>query len=204
MNLIQSVTSNIESNSSLIINKLSEESVATYAFLMDQYKQGDVLENHLFRFVFKNFFRMEGIGLIPEIKTAIFEILSKYQNDPSKIFDPKEDLRILYSIHNKIQFSFLTKIYSIRDDSYPIYDSKVAKVFKLVRPTSRCFEDKRDKYINLYNSLLNQYEEILESKLLPYTLQEFDNQFGKYKVSDIKKIDFIMWTYGKVGAEKQL
>lgn len=204
MNLIQSVTSNIESNATFIISKLSEESVATYSFLMDQYNKGDVLENHLFRFVFKNFFRMEGIGLLPELKTAIFDLLSKYQNDPSKEFDYEDDLRILYNIHNKIYFSFLTKVYSIRDISYPIYDSKVAKVFKLVRPTSKVYEDRRGKYIGQYKSLQDKYNEILASNLLPHTLKEFDNQFHKYKVSEMKKIDLIMWTYGKVGVKKQL
>jgi hypothetical protein len=201
MKRIREITDWIEKNSTEIIENIDQESVDVYNFLRTEFEKSNVNENYLFQFVFRSFYRIDNAGLKLEFKKEYFKILE--QNRSEKQFDFEKVLRRLFSFPNRkgqntLQFSFATKLFNTIDDKMPIYDSEVAKMFSLSRPYQTEFEIKLDKYLDQLNIIQKGYEQITDQNLLPKTIDLFDRKFEKNKLSEIKKLDFIFWSAGKI------
>lgn len=191
----------IEIHSTEIIENINQESIDVYNFLKSEFKKSNVSENYLFQFVFRSFYRIDNAGLTPEFKNEYFKILE--QNRNKNQFDFEKVLRRLYSFPNRkgqntLQFSFVTKMFNTIDDKMPIYDSEVAKMFSLSRPYQTEFEIKLDKYLDQLEKIQNGYELIIQQNLLPKTIGLFEQTFANNKLSEIKKMDFIFWSAGKI------
>lgn len=195
-------TNEINNNAESIIGNLKEESVVVYCFIKNQFDEGNVSENKLLQFVFRSFYRIDNTGLTDDFKNRYFEILqSSKSNNPN--------LRVicndLCEIKNQrgfesLQFSFVTKLANTVNSKFPIYDSKVAKMYSY-RPLSSAkpIEDRLDSLESFYNFLLSDYSTILKNDSLSLALSEFDKKFEKYKLIDnIKKLDFIVRSAGKL------
>jgi hypothetical protein len=201
MKKIREITDWIENNSTEIIENIDQESVDVYNFLKTEFKKSNINENYLFQFVFRSFYRIDNAGLTPEFKKEYFKILEQNRNE--KQFDFEKVLRRLYSFPNRkgqntLQFSFATKMFNTIDDIMPIYDSEVAKMFSMSRPYQSEFEIKLDKYLDQLDKIQNGYEQIINQNLLPETIGLFDQVFKDNKLSEMKKLDFIFWSAGKI------
>lgn len=201
MSKIIEISNWIESHSSEIIENIDFESVDVYEFLKREFLNSKVNENFLFQFVFRSFYRLDNAGLTPAFKTEYFKILE--QNRNIEKLDFEKVLRRLYEIPNRkgqntFQFSFVTKMYNTINDSIPIYDSEVAKMFSLTRPYQPEFELKLEAYLNHFSIIQNGYEEVINQNLLPKTKKMFDRKFVNNGLSEIKKLDFIFWSSGKL------
>ena len=191
----------IVSNSSAIVDNIDFESVEVYNFLQEQFQHSNVEENYLFQFVFRSFYRLDNAGLTSEFKTEYFKILQECRQD--KVFDFEKILKRLYNFPNRkgqntLQFSFVTKLLNTIDNNLPIYDSEVAKMFCVTRPYVTDFNKKLDTYIDQLQCFQNCYEEVLYKNLLPTTLEKFNQRFANSNLSEMKKLDFIFWSAGKV------
>ncbi len=201
MNKITEITEWIEMHSTEIIENIDRESVDVYNFLKKEFNKSNVNTNYLFQFVFKSFYKVDNAGLTPEFKKEYFEILEENRN--KKHFDLEKVSCRLFSFPNRkeqdtLQFSFVTKLFSTIDDKMPIYDSKAAKMFSLSRPYQIEFEIKLDKYLDQLDIIQNGYQQITEQNLLPKTIGLFDREFKNNKLSEMKKLDFIFWSAGKI------
>lgn len=195
----------IEENSDEIVENIEFESIVTYNFLKKQFADFDVRKNYLFQFVYRSFYRLDNAGLTPEFKNEYFVILEEYRDQ--KDFNFSDILQRLYVIPNRrgfktFQFSFTTKMLNIIDEQIPIYDSEVAKTFGFIRPYTPSFDKKLDIYLNQYEVIKDAYLEILNKHLLPKTNICFDEKFKEYKINEIKKLDFIFWSAGKLKIKK--
>lgn len=191
----------IENYSTEIIENIDQESLDVYKFLKTEFKKSNVNQNYLFQFVFRSFYRIDNAGLTPEFKKEYFKILEQYRNE--KQFDFERVLLRLFSFPNRkgqntFQFSFVTKMFNTIDDKMPIYDSEVAKMFSLSRPYQTEFEIKLVKYLDQLNKIKSGYEQIIKQNLLQKTIGIFDNTFQDYSLSEMKKLDFIFWSAGKI------
>lgn len=201
MNNMTEIAEWIEKHSTEIIKSIDQESVDVYNFLKKQFNESNVKENYLFQFVFRSFYRIDNAGLTPEFKKEYFEILEENRN--KKQFDFEKVLRRLYSFPNRkgqntLQFSFATKMFNTIDDMMPIYDSEVAKMFSMSRPYQSEFEVKLDKYLDQLDKIQNGYEQIISKNIIPKTIGLFDQNFKDNKLSEMKKLDFIFWSAGKI------
>lgn len=201
MNKITEITEWIENHSTEIIENIDQESVDVYNFLKKKFNESNVNENYLFQFVFRSFYRIDNAGLTPEFKKEYFKILEENRNE--KQFDFEKVLSRLFSFPNRkgqntLQFSFVTKLFNTIDDKMPIYDSEVAKMFSLSRPYQSEFEIKLDKYLDQLDIIQNGYEKITEQNLLPKTIGLFEQEFKNNNLSEMKKLDFIFWSAGKI------
>ena len=195
-------TNEINNNAKSIIGNLKEESVAVYCFIKNQFNEGNVTENKLLQFVFRSFYMIDNAGLTDDFKNRYFEILqlSKGNNPNLRVI-----CNDLCEIKNQrgfesLQFSFVTKLANTVNSKYPIYDSKVAKMYAY-RPLSSAkpIEDRLDSLESFYSFLLSDYSTILKNDSLSLALSEFDKKFEKYKdIDNIKKLDFIVWSAGKL------
>jgi len=193
----------IEENHQNIIENINIESINVYLFIQKQFELPNIPENHLFQFVYRSFYRLDNAGLTLKFKSAYFELMEKNRNVSA--FNFKEIIKELYkyppikkNIENTFQFSFVTKMISTINDKYPIYDSKVAKVFNFSKPISKDFDKKFEVYLIQFNKIIDTYNEIFENNLLPLTISEFDKKFPNIDLSMTKKLDFIFWSAGKI------
>jgi hypothetical protein len=86
------------------------------------------------------------------------------------------------------------------NDSMSIYDSEVARMFSMSRPYQSEFKIKLDRYLHQLDKIQTTYEQIIEQNLLPKTSGLFDQEFKDNKLSEMKKLDFIFWSAGKIKA----
>lgn len=207
MQKIKTISNWIENYSEEIIKNIEQESIDVYNFLKKEFNNSNVSNNHLFQFVYRSFYRLDNAGLTQEFKNKYFQILEEYRNESEFHFE--KVLQKLYHIPNikgnekTFQFSFVTKMYNIINDSIPIYDSKVAKVFSMSKPHQKEFEIKLSKHLEQLKQIQKGYEIILEQNLLPKTIKLFDSTFKDNKLSEMKKLDFIFWSSGKIKDKEQ-
>lgn len=201
MKRINEIANWINRYSNEIIENIEQESIDVFNFLKTEYSKSDVTKNYLFQFVYRSFFRLDNAGLTPEFKTEYFELLET--NRKEKQFNFEKILKRLFDFPNRkgqntLQFSFTTKMFNMIDNLMPIYDSEVAKMFGFSRPYNTEFEKKIDKYLYQFDVISKGYNEIRNERLLTKTIELFDDRFKKNNLSEMKKIDFIFWSAGKI------
>lgn len=207
MDKIIEISNWIENNRLQIIENIEQESIDVYNFLRNQFQNSNTTKNYLFQFVYRSFYRIDNAGLTPEFKTAYFELLEYYRD--KEVFNFEDILSKLYSFPNRkgqntIQFSFVTKMANTINEISPIYDSEVAKMFSLARPYQIDFYMKLDKYLDQLSEIQLGYELILEKKLLSNTISCFNDRFENNNIPEMKKLDFVFWSAGKVSSSENL
>lgn len=192
----------INSNSQDIVDNISRESIDVYNFIKSQFDENNIIENYLFQFIYRSFYRIDNAGLTKEFKTEYFNILQEYRN--KEIFDYSYILERLHRIPNHrglntFQFSFVTKMHNTINNNMPIYDSEVAEVFSFKKPKYNLnFNDKIEFYLEQLSFISNTYNLLFENNNLDETTVLFDNTFQNHNLSREKVFDFIFWSAGKV------
>lgn len=205
MSQLAEITNWIEENSTEIIDNIDIESIEVYEFLQEQFNSSNVEENHLFQFVFRSYYRLDGAALSAEFKHAFFEILEENKENDKLEFLPV--LKRLYAFENPkaanaVQFSFVSKLIHTINNKRAIYDNEVVKIFSLAKPVQQDFDLKVENYLNQFGSIERQYKEIVLAKLLPQTMAAFDEKFADHGLSDYKKLDFIFGSAGKLKTQQ--
>lgn len=192
----------IEKNAFPIIANISKESIDVYNFLKYQFASTNITENYLFQFVYRSFYRIDNAGLTSNFKSEYFKLLEEYRN--INHFEFSKILRHLYLINNyqnkkTFQFSFVSKMQSTINNNKPIYDSEVARVFSFSRPKyNLTFEDKLRSYSEQLTLIEQTYKSFIENQSLTTIINLFDDKFPDHGLNEIKKLDFIFWSTGKV------
>lgn len=200
---IQQVIQFIISREEKIIQSISQKSVEDYKYIQREFQRENITRNDEFQSRFKSFYRMNPAHLSNEFYSRFFEILES--NRSSEIVDLEGIVRDLYKCKrkkgdNSIQFSFVTKLaHTIKPDVYPIYDSKVVKLFGLGKHYYEYDTDRKiQKYLKKYQIIQDTYDYILNNGVLNSTMRLFDKKFPNSNISKLKKLDFISWSAGKL------
>lgn len=103
----------IESNTEEIVLAIGRESVEVYRFLSAEFMRGSILENYVFQFAFRSFYRLDNAGLTPNFKREYFVLLEEARN--LNEVDLPGLARKLFHIPNRkgqqsLQFSFVSKL----------------------------------------------------------------------------------------------
>ncbi len=190
----------INENKIDIIQNIDYESVEVFKFLKNEFNNSDVGENFVFQFVYRSYYRLDLAGLTKEFKIEYFKIMQELRNADN--IDILEIIERLYNFENlrglkSIQFSFATKIANTIDQSIPIYDSQVCKVFNFSRPYQQDFDKKITGYFEQLSIISSTYNEIIDKGLINETLILFNGRFDN-TISEMNKLDFIFWSAGKL------
>jgi hypothetical protein len=179
------------------------ESVAVYSFLQGEFKRPPVTRNCLFQFVYRSFYRIDNAGLRPSFHAEYFKVMEMSRG--SKNIDLKALVRQLsrpdFNWRNleSLQFSFVTKLaHTVCPDTFPIYDSEIARAFGFRPPDCKSLEKRLEQYYIFYEALKKLYAEILSKGELREQVEDFRNQFAiTGEIPPLKIIDFIFWSAGK-------
>ena len=99
-----------------------------------------------------------------------------------------------------LQFSFVTKMASTICNDFPIYDYEVAAMHGFRTPTHIKDAEKRLGHLmKFYRVMQDGYQAGLDAGIYQNMLNRFDQRFaGHVEMSAMKKLDFIVWSAGKI------
>lgn len=181
----------INDNANSIFSVLSQQDIQRYDFIMDTYRQGDITKNTQFMRAFKAYYIMRYTS--KRYIDKFFRVMEELKHVE------KPDLgfvsRPLYSIDERHELSFITKMMHTRFDNYPIFDKFVCKFFGFKRPDGS-IENKILESQIIIDTMSATYAYIKEQKAIQATIDKFDVLFPN-NISFEKKIDFLIWAYGK-------
>lgn len=169
-----------------------ESYLKTYKYLMDTVQKTNVATDMKFQDTYRDFYQIRRF-YSDAFASSYFEIMEAMKSQDEISF--KLVFEWVRRIKNSAEMSFSSKmVHTFRSDQ-PIWDSRVATVhFGLSVPPPDKDWGKRetvciDRYEN-YKEIFYEYMKSKEGKLL---IECFDKKFPNYEISDVKKIDFILW-----------
>lgn len=202
--LTQQVLTTILEKKDQAFNNLDVESFYVYNFLKEEFiKTKDIKNNPLFQFTYRSFYRLDNAGLTKDFKNRYFELMQEYKSSNINLNAICIDLYNYKTLKglNSVQFSFATKLANTIDKNYPIYDSEVAKVFNFNQPYYlKDSDEKIDKYLEQYSYVKYTSHELCSNEKISEIFLEMDNIYEEVckSLDNIKKLDFLMWSVGKV------
>ena len=196
----------IKNNKISIINNLDLESIEVYKFLVDRFKETeDISKDEVYKFLYRSFYRIDNAGLTKEFKNEYFKILqefrtvSEYSDETIISIANRLDKFLTKKNVKSFQFSFISKMLNTIDVNSPIWDSEVRLVFNFKTIKSTLPLDTKIKMaIEQLEYMKGEYKKIGSSNLLNEIIQELDEKYGTVNISFNKKLDFILWSCGKI------
>ena len=190
-------------NEEKVRRTLTVESVKVYEFLITEFGRGPVTDNPVFQFVFRSFFRMDNAGLTDDFKKRFFELMEECRGQAGA--DYKSVSLELYKYPNRkgqqsLQFSFVSKLFSIIDCSRPVYDSEVARLFEFKVPSRKLpVEERICAFEKQLESIRQTYAGIIASGEMRHLIEICrEHVFKGVELTDVKALDFIFWSGGKL------
>lgn len=174
---------------------------ADYLWLKENYPNIEIAHNEEYKNKYANFWRMNQARLPQEYKDQYFGLLQNIRDNNQQTIT--EIVDILYAIPingiNKVQFSFSTKLLHTTNNNSPIYDSLIKDFFFFANIKDDIdYETKKNKYINQYNFLNNEYIRVLDNHLLSHSINYFRELYQlNNSITDVKIIDSIIWSFVK-------
>ncbi|MFD1020126.1 hypothetical protein [Thalassobacillus hwangdonensis] len=183
-----------------VVNRIDPEKIEVYQFLHQMFKETDVRKDHVFKFVFRYFYRLDNPSLTPEFHEAYFEIMERQRSEkrPNIVNIVQE----LYEIKNHkgnsaMQFPLAASMLHTLNPNFPTYDSDVAKAFDFSSTYHlNGFDKKMKRYIGQYKHTYSTYIELLDDEALEPMFQHFDERFPKSQLPKVKKLDLMVSELG--------
>ncbi len=157
----------------------------------------------------KGFVKLYKLRRNEDFRKVYFDLLQNYDSG-FKEQNRADALRLIIEELQKapgnVELSFATKLMATADDSVPIWDSYVEAVIKQWYPKEFAAASKQkgiDAAIAKFSLLEGFYEELEANGEAQAYVEVFDQQFPNSGISDAKKIDYVLWAYGKQLLEDQ-
>lgn len=164
-----------------------EPGLKKYKSIMDNFHKVDVSKDVEFQREFNGFYR---IRQRPKyFYSTYYSLLEKCKTEPLGF---SEILKTLYKEIDRFEASFSSKLLATIDPSMPIWDIFVLENLNLKRP-AQYSKSRFDDTVKLYNKIVQWYDKIIISEEGRLMLEIFDNKYPKSGISNVKKIDFILW-----------
>lgn len=162
--------------------------IEKYQLLRKQLFETDVSIDSDFQTAFNGFYRM---GRRTEAYYS--DYYTYLQNHKISGTSFGDILGFLYQQHGRLEMSFSSKMVAMIDPTFPIWDSIVTKGhFEIVAPYAKA-KNRLQKGIELYNQYCRCYNAYLQTSEAKSKIAEFNEQFPNTDITDVKKLDFILW-----------
>lgn len=199
---VEKIIKDILDSEDKILSNIKDESIEVHLFLKDEYKKGNIENNSLFQFVFRSYYRLDNAGLGDKIKEEYFKLLAEKESDLGKILLKLNKFKNERGL-NTIQFSFATKLLHTLDNNNPIFDKEISSVIHKVR-TGKTKGEKIKSCLGIYEGIKLLYSNLLKDSKVRKVIKKLRRRFkvDESKISDIKALDFIIWSLGKIKYKK--
>ena len=161
--------------------------LSQYQYIMQSIRSANVAADRDFQRHYNGFFRVQRRK--PEFYAFYYSLLEKYKNINVSFSDI---LKELYLNTNRVEASFSSKMLSVIDPQYPVWDKYVLQNLGLKAPYT--YDKNRiSKIICIYDEIISWYEHFLMTKEAQELIAKFDAYYPGSGTTNLKKIDFIIW-----------
>ena len=162
-----------------------EIGIEKYNWIMKRVHETDVSSDADFQKAFNGFYRMRQRPA--SFYTSYYTYLEKNKNNQDLSFE--DIVTYLYQETGSIHASFSSKLLATVNPDMPIWDKFVLQNLGLRTPYSY-EKDRLQKTIQMYQKICDWYKTGEAIKKLAV----FNQQFPGTNITDVKKIDFILWS----------
>jgi len=179
-----------------VINAIRDDKIKygleKYEIIMKEYRSNiNVSKEKEFQKKFKGFYRLR------RNESFCKEYFSFLQNNRRNRPIFTDTLTFFYRKFNKVEISFISKLFATIDENLPIYDRNVIKSLGIKKHDSAlCGDAKIQKAGEIYNELIQWYTKFINTDEGKLWGKLFDMQYPQNNISSVKKIDFILWKLG--------
>jgi len=165
----------------------SQVGVEKYIELMDIFRSRNISKDLDFRRRFNHFYRM--MKRSQEFYNDYFYYLEKNKNSNIRFFDVISHFEKKF---NRMEPSFSSKLIATINPNFAIWDKFVLRNLGLTAPPYNCF-NRKNLICDIYKEINKKINAIVKSPDGKTWLRLFDEIFPSTNITDIKKIDFILW-----------
>lgn len=161
-----------------------------YKQIMESLHYTDVSMNRNFQRTFNRFFVMR--SRTPLYYDKFYSFLEE-RKDVGATFE--ETLEELKSANGKLEISFSSKLVHVIDPTQPIWDRNVSVLhFGMKVPNyGKPIDVRQAEVIKVYHDYCRRFYDYLDSNEGQALILLFDDQYPHSGLTDVKKLDFILW-----------
>lgn len=165
-----------------------QSGIKKYQYLRQQLFVTDVSTNQDFQRMFNGFFRMGR-----RTQAYYNDYYCYLQQHKMTGISFADALTYLYLKHGRLEMSFVSKMVALVEPTFPIWDSVVTKGhFGITAPYANA-KDRLHKGIEKYENYCRCYDTYMQSTSAKEKIAEFERLFPRTDISDVKKLDFMLW-----------
>ena len=109
-----------------------------------------------------------------------------------KKYDYFKILNCMYNLTKRYEASFSSKLFATLNPEKPIIDRFVLANLNLKLP-SASNPQRIDNINKIYQEIIKSYNDVLQADEGRYLVERFDAEYPSVNVTNVKKIDFILW-----------
>lgn len=169
--------------------------VKPYKQIMSMLQEVDVAKDKDFQRLFNAYYKLR------QRKTEWYKVyylcMEKNKNNPALTFE--QILREIFNKTKTVEASFSSKMLATINPKMPIWDRQVMKALDVKLPQNADKEKRLVRTVQIYDELCKWYKDLFENHkdVVDMAIKEFDKYYPKSRISNVKKIDFILWAIGK-------
>jgi hypothetical protein len=202
----------LNNNGGVLLDTIQIETVSNYLELRQMYAEGNVKEDKAFQEKFVSYYKLSGTGVNPEFLERYFEIMENHKK--RETVDFKLIRRAVYGAQPKkkltsAQFAFLSRMANLIDNESPLYDNTIAAFFNFDPPVQTKLDSRErlNVYLEWVRDVKAVYQDLVEEKMVRDLLMVFKiklKDYGEYKVSPVKRIDFMVAAAARLKHDNKL
>jgi hypothetical protein len=172
---------------------LAEHHFSHYLRIQELFASGvDVSRRGEFQTLFNRFYVMS--RRTEKFKTAFYSLFQQLRDETNLDFGTC--LHLQYEAFPTVEASFVSKMIATINPNRPVYDSLVRKALGLSSPSARDARKRISQAVAIYDQIVRQIRDFIESESYPATVAAFDKKFPKcVSLSPTKKIDLMLWKF---------
>ena len=159
-----------------------------YNYIKDNLYKCDVSKDSEFQTRFNAFYRVRRDDKWRKIFYNYFE---EIKNNKNITFD--EILDYMYKKTGSIEASFCSKMLSTINPNMPIWDQFVLNYYN-IEVEGNNPKDRIKDIIKKYYEIVKKEKEELQKEEIKEAIKQFKEDFKEYNISDIKILDFMIWS----------
>ena len=170
---------------------IMEEALEKYLRLLERLHEVIVSEDMPFQQDCNHFFRIRQKS--EKFYAEYYGFMEEHKNNESLTFDTVLDH--LYRKAGSIEGSFASKLLSMINPDMPVMDSRVLEILDIKRVRHTNPEKWIERNRIAYEEICTWYKDRFKSGKAAEWIKLFDEQYpdAKGKITDVKKIDLILW-----------
>lgn len=164
-----------------------EIGLSKYITIMDLLTKVDVSKDNNFQRLYNGFYRLR--QRTPEFYSDYYDFMEKSKNQDICFEE------VVYHFNNKfhrIEASFSSKLAATINPNLPIWDSVVMKNLALKKPPN-AHKDRLKETVEIYKKICTWYKDFLVTHDARTMVSMFNEKYPYAQITDVKKIDFILW-----------